>query len=138
MNKNAQATPCLETFWIPSHEKQPLWKAPVGWCSEAACRRLNSLADVAVSRELAPLRVRRMLLTGGPGVPLPSLRRLRPLRSTTTSLLSWCARCLLGRVGVGEGLRLDPLAIGRFSASRRSSGFSLSSFSSTTTTMPVL
>ena len=52
----AQATPCLETFWIPSHEKQPLWKAPDGWCSEAACRRLNSLADAAVSHELAPYR----------------------------------------------------------------------------------
>ena len=83
------------------------------------------------------LRVRRMLLSGGPGVPLPSLRRLRPLRSTVTSLLSWCARCLRGRVGVGEGLRPDPLAFGWCSASRRSSGFSLSSFSSTTTTVRV-
>ena len=27
-----------------------------GWCSEAACRRLNSLADAAVSHELAPYR----------------------------------------------------------------------------------
>ena len=32
-----------QAAWIPSHEKHPLWKAPVGWCSEAACRRLNSL-----------------------------------------------------------------------------------------------
>ena len=107
----AQAVAWLEVSWIPSHEKGLHWKAPDGWCSEAVCRRLNSLADEAASRELAPYRAavaacekdaldRR---AWGAAAVASQMAATQEYQDKFVEL----ARSLAGRARVGEELRLD-------------------------------
>ena len=42
---------CMHVVWIPSHNKQPDWQAPLG-LSSSTCRGANQLADQAASEIL--------------------------------------------------------------------------------------